>query len=165
VRALGHPVHPPLTAFPLVLLVLAPVADAAGWLRAEELPWRLGYWALVAGLLAALPAAATGFLDFARVPSDTPAAKTGLMHLSVMLSAVSLSGLALVFRGGQVPGADARVLALVLEAGGALLVLGGGWLGGHLVFHHAVGVEPQALGPPDAAPSPAPPRTDLHPPR
>ena len=142
-RPFGHPAHPPLTAFPLVLLVLAPVADAAGWLRAEELPWRMGFWCLAVGLIAALPTAATGFLDFVRIPSASPAARTGLWHLSVMLSAVSLSGLALALRGGQVPEQDARLLALVLEASGALAVLVGGWLGGHLVFHHAVSVRAQ----------------------
>jgi uncharacterized membrane protein len=140
-RLFGHPVHPPLTAFPLVLLALAPVADAAGWLRAEELPWRIGFWCLAAGLVAALPTALTGFFDYSAIPSESPAAKTGLWHLSVMLSAVSLSGLGLAFRGGQVPEGDARALALALEASGAALVLAGGWLGGHLVFHHAVGVE------------------------
>ncbi len=140
-RLFGHPVHPPLTAFPLVLLALAPVADAAGWLAADALFWRMGFWCLVAGLVAALPAAAAGFVDFSSIPSDTPAARTGLWHLSVMLSAVSLSGLGLVFRGGQVPDEGAQLLAVLLEASGALLVLAGGWLGGHLVFHHAVGVE------------------------
>ena len=142
-RLLGHPVHPPLTAFPLVLLVLAPLADAVGWGRAEPLFWQLGFWGLVGGLVMALPAAATGFLDFTTIPADTPAAKTGLWHLSVMLSAVSLSGIGLALRGGRVPADDARLLAFGLEAAGALLVLGGGWLGGHLVFHHGVGVNPR----------------------
>lgn len=145
-RLFGHPVHPPLTAFPLVLLTLAPVADAVGWGRAEPLGWQLGFWCLVAGLVMALPTAASGFLDFTAIPADTPAARTGLWHLSVMLAAVSLSGLALALRGGRVPEDGARLLSFGLEAAGALLVLGGGWLGGHLVFHHGVGVRGE--GPP-----------------
>ena len=139
-RLFGHPLHPPLTAFPLVLLTLAPVADAAGWLRAEALLWQLGFWCVAGGLVAALPAALTGFIDYTAVPSESPAAKTGLFHLCAMLGAVSLSALGLAFRGGPVPEPDARALALGMEAGVALLVLGGGWLGGHLVFRHAVGV-------------------------
>ena len=73
------------------------------------------------------------------------AAAAGLIALivAVMLSVTSIAAIDLVYRGSEPPTGTGRVLhvaALVLVAAG----LGaGGWLGGHLVFHHRVGVDPR----------------------
>ena len=45
-----------------------------------------------------------------------------------------------VLRGGPQPPAGWNlILVLALEATGLLLLVAGGWYGGHLVFHHGIG--------------------------
>ena len=69
------------------------------------------------------------------------ALRTASAHLAVMLSVTCIAAIDLVYRGTAPPTGVGRVLhvaALVLVGAG----LGaGGWLGGHLVFHHGVGVD------------------------
>jgi hypothetical protein len=58
-----------------------------------------------------------------------------------MATVTSVALVALVFRGASAP----RGLGLVLEVAAlgvvAIGLMVGGWLGGHLVFHHRVGVD------------------------
>jgi uncharacterized membrane protein len=105
----------------------------------------LGRWALIGGLVAAVLAASAGFLDYLGVAEAAPRAlRTATAHLAVMLSVTCIAAIDLVYRGSTFPPGLGRVLhiaALVLVAGG----LGaGGWLGGHLVFHHGVNVTPES---------------------
>jgi uncharacterized membrane protein len=140
-RLFGHPVHPPLVHFPLALLTLAPVFDGLGWCTGQAFWWTIGFWNLAAGLVFALMTAVAGFIDAAAVSSDDPAAKRLSQHLSVMLTAVSCSGGALAVRQNSAPPAGTALwFTLGLEGAGALLLLGGGWLGGELVYRHGVGV-------------------------
>jgi len=73
--------------------------------------------------------------------SRTPRAlRTATAHLAVMLSVTCVAVLDLVYRGTVLPtgcGCVLHVSALVLVGGGLGV---GGWPGGHLVFHHGVGV-------------------------
>jgi uncharacterized membrane protein len=137
----GHPLHAALSDFPIVLLFLWVVLDGAALVQGAPLLWMLGRWALIGGIAAAVLAASAGFIDYLALGETAPrAVRTASVHLAVMLSVASIAVLALVFRGAAPPtGTDlaVHVAALVLVAAG----LGaGGWLGGHLVFHHGVGV-------------------------
>jgi uncharacterized membrane protein len=90
-------------------------------------------------------AASAGFLDYLALGATAPrAVRTATAHLAVMLSVTCIAAIDLVYRGAEPPtgaGLVLHVAALVLVAGG----LGaGGWLGGHLVFHHGVGVAPES---------------------
>lgn len=139
-RLLGHPVHAALSHFPLALLALAPLADVAAWLLAVEDLWRAGYWCLVGGVVAAIPTAVSGLVDFAAFEQDNPAATPATWHMMAMFTAVALSAAGLILRRGSVPEGDSPVLVLVLEGLGAAAVLTGGWLGGELVYGHGVGL-------------------------
>ena len=143
-RVGGHPLHAALSDFPVVLFLLWVVLDAAALVVGAPLFWMLGHWALIAGLVAAGIAATAGFIDYLRVSTDVPRAlRTATTHLAVMLSVTCIAVVALVYRGAEPPAGAGRVLeiaALVLVAGGLGI---GGWLGGHLVFHYGVGVEPR----------------------
>jgi len=137
-RILGHPVHPPLTDFPIVLLLGATVCDIAGAVRDSAALWTVGYWSLILGLVASIPTLVTGLLDFMSAPQE--ANETAYRHLyavSLMLTCYSTS---LVIRWGAAPPVDAmQTIVLVCEALGAILLMAAGWFGGHLVFHHGVG--------------------------
>jgi uncharacterized membrane protein len=138
----GHPLHAALSDFPMVLLLLWVALDGTALALGSPLLWMLGRWALIGGTVAAVLAASAGFLDYLAIGESVPRAlRTATAHLAVMLSVTCIAAVDLVYRGPALPTGAGRVLhvvALVLVAAG----LGaGGWLGGHLVFHHGVGVE------------------------
>jgi uncharacterized membrane protein len=141
-RFAGHPVHAMLSDFPMVLLLLWVALDAAALLLASSEVWRLGRWALTGGVVAAGLAATAGLVDYSTISEAKPnASQVATAHMMVMLSVAVIAILALVFRSASLPQDSARVLhvvALVLVASG---LAGGGWLGGHLVFRHGVGVD------------------------
>ncbi|HZW90720.1 MAG TPA: DUF2231 domain-containing protein [Myxococcaceae bacterium] len=143
-RILGHPVHAALSDFPLVLLLLWVALDGTALVVGSPLLWMLGRWALIAGVVAAVLAASAGFMDYLTVGENVPRAlRTATAHLAVMLSVTCIAAIDLVYRGASPPTGAGRVLhvaALVLVAFGLGM---GGWLGGHLVFHHGVGVDPR----------------------
>jgi len=144
-RIAGHPVHAPLTDFPIVLFLLWVVLDALALGLDAPVLWSAGRWAQILGLIAAGLAATAGFIDYLGVAESAPRAlRTATAHLAVMLSVTCIAAIALVYRGATFPTGAGRVLhiaALVLVAGGIGI---GGWLGGHLVFHFGVGVDPDA---------------------
>ena len=146
-RVLGHPVHAALSDFPLVLLLLWVALDFAALVIGAPLLWMLGRWAQIGGVVAAVLAASAGFIDYLSVGQRVPQAlRTATVHLAVMLSVTSIAAIDLVYRGAEMPTGTGRVLhvvALVLVAAGLGV---GGWLGGHLVFHHGVGVDPREGG-------------------
>ena len=138
-RLFGHPVHPMLVAFPIALLALTPVWDGLAWMGVMTDARTAGYFSALAGLSVGGLAALTGLVDLIKIPPSQPAAtKVALAHASCALGALSLYGIAFGFRGGRtaVPGAG----ILALEIAGAMVLAATGWLGGHLVFHHGVGV-------------------------
>ncbi|MEO8876836.1 MAG: DUF2231 domain-containing protein [Polyangiaceae bacterium] len=142
-RFLGHPVHPMLTHFPMALLMLAPPLDAIALVRGEPVLWTTSFWMIAAGLGFGLVAAIAGMVDLAAIPDSAETAATAAQrHMLIMLTAVCLFGASLGFRGGSAaPSGYHLVGALACEAIGALGLMVGGWLGGHLVFHHRVGVD------------------------
>src|SRR5712691_6679308 len=139
-RLFGHPVHPMLSDFPLALLGIAPAVDAAAiWLDGRA--WLASWWSIAAGCALAVPTAVAGFIDFAALAKDDPAEKHATPHMMLMLGAVCSFGGSLAVRGAPGPVAGgARWLAFALSLFGLALALLGGWFGGHLVFHHGVGV-------------------------
>lgn len=137
-RILGHPVHPPLTDFPIVLLIGATACDGIGMVRDAAIFWTVGYWSLVLGLVSAVPTLGTGLIDFMSVGQD--ASRTAYAHMYAVLMALTCYGVSLLLRWGSAPPfGSMQMFVLISEALGALLVLAAGWFGGHLVFHHGLG--------------------------
>jgi uncharacterized membrane protein len=144
-RLFGHPVHPMLVAFPVALLALTPVWDGIAWAGVMADARSAGYFCELAGLIIGGLALVTGFVDLIKIPASQPAAaRVALIHASCALGALSLYGIAFAFRGGRAALPNTGVLAL--EAAGAVCLIATGWLGGHLVFRHGVGVQTGASG-------------------
>lgn len=137
----GHPAHPPLTDVTIGAFVLAAALAVAG--AAGAFPRTAGpacWLALLGGLAAALPTAATGFADWVTLEWDSPAWRRATWHLGVMVAAVCLFAVAAWL---QHPGyRDGSVTAggLALTLAGTAALIGGGWLGGSVVFVHGVRV-------------------------
>jgi uncharacterized membrane protein len=145
IRIGGHPLHAILSDFPLVLLLAWVALDGGALLVGSAWLWEVGHWALVAGVIAAGLAAVAGLLDYLGLPESKPEAMpTATVHLLVMGTVILLAAVALLFRAPRAPSGGAAFAfhlgVLVLVATGLGV---GGWFGGHLVFHHGVGVEEQ----------------------
>ena len=142
VRPGNHPLHPALTDFPIALLPLALLWDIVALWQGGDFWWKAAFWTLVAGLVAALPTAVTGFLDYLSVERGGKAFNTATNHMLVMLTAVSVFAGSAIAQGGPSTVSGGRAALVVgLAATGTLLFGVGGWLGGDLVYREGVGVE------------------------
>jgi nitrite reductase/ring-hydroxylating ferredoxin subunit len=130
----GHQLHPMLTDLPIGAWVMAAALDWTAPRSGAKAARRL----VGLGILAALPAAATGASDW----SETYAAeqRVGLVHAltnSAGLLVQSASWLAR--RRGR------RLTGMALSTAGLGITLGAAYLGGHLSFIRGVGVNHTAF--------------------
>ena len=132
----GHPIHPMLVPFPIVLFLGALGTDIAfsvdgsqGWAEASK-------WLLGAGIVGALLAALAGFADFIGNPRIREL-RAAWLHMFANLVAVVLE---LVNFGMRL--ADKRAAGstgLILSIAVAVILLFSGWMGGEMVYRHGVG--------------------------
>jgi nitrite reductase/ring-hydroxylating ferredoxin subunit len=125
----GHPAHPMLTDLPIGAWSMSVLLDSVGGASAEPAADLL----VGAGILSAIPAAATGLNDW----SDTigEERRIGVVHAGANVAALVLYLASLLARRSGRRGAGK---ALGLAGLGVLTV--GGYLGGHLSFARAVNV-------------------------
>ena len=135
---LGHPLHPLLVAVPIGLWTGATALDLAGERSAAR---RL----VGLGVLTAAPTAATGLADWSELGEAKRPKRVGLVHAVANWSTIALYGASWLARRR---GDDRRGAALSLVGLAGLSV--GGYLGGHLAYSQAVGVNRNA----DARPAP-----------
>ncbi len=151
-RLAGHPVHAALAAFPIAFLSAAIVLDGVALLTGKAFWWEVSFWAVAAGLCAAMPTAGAGMIDLVAIDEDDPAMKVGSRHMGIMATAVGLFVLEVSLRGGSSPPTGTTLVAtLALDGLGAALLLIGGYYGGELVFRHGVGVATAGEGARDGA--------------
>ncbi|MDX5401815.1 MAG: Rieske 2Fe-2S domain-containing protein [Rhodobacterales bacterium] len=133
---LGHPLHPAAATLPIGAWTLAFGLDTAAGLgfgndrgvaRAADI-------ALGVGAAGAVLAAASGMMDWRKVHGRDR--RTGLVHAAVNSTALGLTlgSLALRRRGR-------RRQARALSAAGWLAMMGGAWLGGHMVYRRGLGTD------------------------
>lgn len=127
--ALGHPAHPMLTDLPIGAWSMSALLDIFGGADAE----RAADLLVGAGILSAVPTAATGLNDW----SDTIGGerRIGAVHATANVAALSLYLASLIARRSGGRGAG-KVLGL---AGFGVMIVGA-YLGGHLSFAKAVNV-------------------------
>lgn len=140
-RALGHPAHPALVSGPIGCWTGALVADLFGESRAARV-------LTAAGVLSAVPVAATGFSDWANTTGAEQ--RVGAVHMATNLVAT------VMYAGSWWARSRGReLLGVSLGVGGAILATGAGWLGGHLAYVLGVGVDTNAFsgGPEEWSPA------------
>jgi nitrite reductase/ring-hydroxylating ferredoxin subunit/uncharacterized membrane protein len=124
---IGHPVHPLAVQVPIGAWISAAVLDAfPGNDRAAAV-------LIGVGTGAAVPSAVAGFTDWTQLHPQQQ--RVGLVHAAANITATSLYAASLVARaqGGRGSG---RALAYL----GLAVVGAGGFLGGHLTYRQAAGV-------------------------
>lgn len=99
--------------------------------------------ALIGGLAAAVPTAATGFADWVRLEWGEERWRTATLHLSAMVTAVVLFAIAAVVQHAGYDRGDVTTGGLILTLAGLVAMSAGGWLGGALVFVHGLRVLPE----------------------
>jgi len=132
---LGHQLHPMLIAGPIGLWSSALLLDLTAGRKGRDAARRL----VGAGVLTVLPTAASGLADWSELGMAKGPKRVGLVHaaannLTTLLFAASW----LARRRGD----HARGVGLALVGAGGLTV--GGYLGGHLAYAQAVGVNRNA---------------------
>ncbi len=141
----GKPFHPPLTDVPVTCYLLGAVFDvlsfATGGAAARNL-YAAATYVLVAGLVATVPTALTGFWDWLKsTPKHTQAWRTANWHMAIMLTTTLVVIVDLILRlpspGATRSGAIVTLLSLI--AGG--LVSWGATYGGSLVYDYGFNVE------------------------
>ncbi|MEW2218942.1 Rieske (2Fe-2S) protein [Streptomyces sp. NPDC006990] len=138
-RWLGHPLHPALVQLPMGAWMSAGLLDVLPGTR------RAARVLVGVGVLTALPAAATGATDWARL--HQPQLRTGLVHGLATSAALGLytASLAARLRGRECKG---RLLGF----GGLTAAGAGAMIGGHLAYRQAAGANkaepvPYLVGP------------------
>lgn len=130
-KELGHPAHPALVAVPIGAWTVTNYFDLTGDHVAARRAQALG-------VLAALPAAATGAADWATTSGAER--RVGFVH-------AGLNDLALMLHwwswSRRRSGHDRSAMTLAL-AGSAVVALSG-WIGGHLAYALGVGVDTTAF--------------------
>ena len=138
-RAFGHPIHPTLIGFPIGLFGTAVIFDIISMITGSP-TWRhVGFYMIGAGDIAGLVAAVFGLMDWLAITSGTRAKRVGGIHGVGNVVLVVLFAASWWLRLPQPT--EPTKLALTLSFLGAALAIYTGWLGGELVFKHAVGVE------------------------
>ncbi len=160
----GKPFHPPLTDVPVGAYTLAAAFDFISWVMGPKdfsdatvpadpllvagsynVPsdlYRAATFCLIAGAIASIPTALTGFWDWWKsTPRGTQAWRTANWHMAIMLTATVLVIALIVFRLSidvQLSTSFALMLFSVAIFG---LVAFGATYGGSMVYEYAFNVE------------------------
>jgi uncharacterized membrane protein len=156
----GKPMHPPLTDFPIVCYLLAAAFDVVSYVAAQGDHGRVahdffvsGTLAMVAGFVASLGTALTGFWDWwkgmARVPNTGPIGRarhtqvwrTANWHMTVMLTVTTIVLVDILLRWSSFDDRMSSLPVAVLSVIAAGLVTLGATYGGSLVFDYQFNVE------------------------
>jgi len=144
VTVFGHPLHAVLTDFPIACFMLSFLWNIVAILSNRQ-PWyAMTFWAMLTGLVLVVPTALVGLLDFTKVlERHHPGRGTATLHLALNVAATFFFLLSVVFRGGPGPLVGAtKVVTLLLALIGVVILSVGAFLGGRLVYHHGIGVNP-----------------------
>jgi uncharacterized membrane protein len=141
-------IHPSLVHFPLALLIGGLCTDLYARARASLSAGHVATGLYVAGVVTGLVTGLAGLLAFYTVPSahSEQAHDQVIWHLGLALASVVLfAGVAWVrWRGcGGLPSVGSLLVSVVAVG----LLIAAGYLGGHIVYHGAMGVGPDLLSP------------------
>ncbi|KRW72197.1 hypothetical protein BBI09_07650 [Stutzerimonas xanthomarina] len=135
----GHPLHPMLIHFPVAALTgLLPVDLAYLW-TLDEFWWRAGLWLSGVGALGGWVASIFGLIDLISV-RQIRLKITAWCHAILAVMMLSLASLNWVLRYHD-EAVSMQYWALYLSAITAALIALAAYLGGRLVYEHAVGVD------------------------
>ena len=136
-----HSWHPMVIHIPLVALLLAVSLDVVS-ARTRSSRWRdagtVLWWVGLAGAAAAI---ATGLIAYNRVEHSELAHDRMTLHRNLALLSVAVLVAAAVWRWRRPLARGAAILGVA----GAVGLLGVGYLGGEMVYRHALGIPTETI--------------------
>ncbi|HEY0749569.1 MAG TPA: DUF2231 domain-containing protein [Chitinophagaceae bacterium] len=141
-RLFGHPIHPILIHFPTALLPMELLFSFLHRIYNYEAYWIAAFYCLVVGVFAGLAAILTGLVDLTSISKDNkPAIATALYHGFLNGGIILIYGIVLykawqLFPDPDIPGPG----ALIFRAALIILLFGGNYLGGALIYKYHVGI-------------------------
>jgi uncharacterized membrane protein len=137
-RIAGHPVHPMLVPVPIGLLIFSLVSDLIYFFGLGDAVWnRVAFFTMAGGLVGIVAAAIPGLFDFLAL-TDPKVRRIAVWHMTANAIVVALFALNLWLRWLSTSEDDSPIWLSVI---GVALLGVSGWLGGHMVYVHGVGVE------------------------
>jgi uncharacterized membrane protein len=137
----GKPSHPPLTDASIGAYTVGVAMLIAGATGLEQEAMAKGaLLAISGGLLAAIPTALTGLLDYFDLPKRTAARTLATYHLFVMLAATALFAATWLAQRQGYLDAQVTTLGLILGISAFAVLVVGGMLGGALAYVYGVRV-------------------------
>jgi uncharacterized membrane protein len=137
----GHPLHPPLTDATIGIYTAATALGVLSAIGVSDHNTARAWWlALVIGLIATVPTALTGFVDWLGIEWGSPLWRTATIHLLSMVTATVFFLLAATFGHAGYVDQAVRGGALILTLIGFGMLTLGGWLGGSVVYVHGMRV-------------------------
>ena len=141
-RLFGHPIHPMLVHFPVVLWTVAAGAYVASTLGLADVAATVAKFSNGTGLIIAIVAMLAGLMELRSIERASAAMQVATWHMMVMATGWFCFLLALVLPISTTIGPrTAQLAAAVCAAAGFVLMGIGGWLGGRLVYEFGVGVK------------------------
>lgn len=136
----GHPIHPMLIPFPFALWTTSFAVDVLFYFTRHPTLLVIAKFMLAAGCLAAVAAAAAGFIDWMAIKDDA-VKRVANWHARLNVIALIAFTASLVLRVGKFSDLVGRRLTVpfLLSLIGMILIAISGWLGGELVFKYGVG--------------------------
>jgi nitrite reductase/ring-hydroxylating ferredoxin subunit/uncharacterized membrane protein len=143
---LGHPLHPAVTDLPMGAWTVGVILEYLS-VYGHAVPAEAGNIALLAGVVVALLATATGYTDFHETVDHER--RLALAHGLTMTIVVLAEIVAVIL--GWTGGDSPQPLAIGFATAGLLVAYVGGYLGGHVVFSMGTAVNHNAFfaGPAD----------------
>jgi uncharacterized membrane protein len=139
----GHPLHTILTDFPVVLFAVSILWDifymTSNYPTDRTMWWNFSKWSIGIGLLAVIPTAIAGLVDYMGIPRGHSAAPTATAHFVTNLCVAGSYFVSWLFFMQDPTATQALAPAFFFSGLGFMLLLVSGWLGGSLVFKHGVG--------------------------
>ena len=143
IKLFGHPVHPMLVVYPVGLFSIAVLFDILYLVLGNQALPTVSFYVIAGCVVVGMLAAIFCFVDWLALHNNSRAKRIGGMYglgnfVIVVLFAVSW----LIRRGDAdlVPNGTALLLSFV----GLGMALVTAWIGGELVYHLGVGVDPGA---------------------
>ncbi|HDZ45683.1 hypothetical protein LCGC14_0097970 [marine sediment metagenome] len=134
----GHPLHPVMIHFPVAALMALVASDLAFWYTSDPFWMRTGLWLAGVGAFGGWIASVAGIIDLVTVKRIRRLI-TGWSHAIVAVVMLSLASFNWLLRLNDPSAIMPWGLTVSLITGGLIALAG--WLGGQLVYEHAVGVD------------------------
>jgi len=136
----GHPLHPIFVTIPIGLWSFAPICDLIYHMGWGDATWKAtAFYCIGGGILGAIPALMTGYIDYGIV-HGVKAAAIAKFHLILNATVTVIFLVSFGLRLQEFKTGVYSLIPVLLSFGGAILLGISGYLGGELVSRFGVSV-------------------------